>query len=1066
MDFNIQEDLLWDRPIQPPQSFFNSRLHPFLTQQTSLLRSVAVSIAQTVSKKTDDRKEQVTISPGAANVHAWFDGVEAITRTLWPPALLAMLGYDVYHYVQNPSRLYQMTLQNLLLGLPENYDYKNSALSINLGGDIASIHRLEYWPWSILLAGALASGFLFQFLSSRELSLQWDDFSDKPNRNFLVKIREDAIGSFPYLSPAYWRLYGSRQILLKQDYRIEEQNFDVRQTHREIKSDYVTLACGASPQAKRILNRTTDPELSPETVDQLENILQNSSYLSYFAKTSAIAQLAQVAHWRRQDKLGARALLELKKAGNNSFYARYKLWSIGVLKSTLFSLLGYLIIAPVQWYARLRLWALLVTKIMLLEDFLQSQQECLQETKGVWSYTAAIGNYACLPCELDFAAYRPNMTGQDCVDGLLSQPRKPAQIIESLFGVQGHGPFDNIDLHRQNWTNWDRNDWQTLLALLNSSDFSQAPVFNLSQDVAGALAVEPDFLSDLADYLHTSGVQHLDLSGQMISAQGMLALTPGFRNNSRLISVEMARSRLDDSIFNTFISLTPGMASLSSLNLATNQLTGFTMKTLNNLWETNLSLTDLDLSNNLLTTADIDPWQINSSALQRLDISGANLAGGTLNYFCAALTNSSMISLTMNYCRLSPSLAASLFACVALSNISRLDWEGNDMGYSGAQNIAKLLPDSHIEELNLGNNDLDDDAVAQLAAPLTVPNTTLRILELSGNPFTGVGFHSLVSALNISLLQSLSVSQVNLGDDSVDALMITPAEQLPLTRLDLSNTGLSNSGAAQLLLYLANSSLVDLDLSQNFLLGDLSAPLLAIFNSSVLRLNLRQTYVRVEDLQSAFQTLNVSSLQQFDISENDLGDRLAFTLAEQLLSDVPNQQQYLETMTGDIDFSRALTRSSLRTRVRKIDWENDNRLTELGATSLCRVWPFAENSNFNLTLSGVNLNPALSGVAGCPYSHFETSSAGHSAGVPSGILTATMLLMALQSHFSLSPLRVFNACIGAALASGFGVSGVVLGATLGYRAGNIFSGIWKTTHKKSEFKAPNGEYCRSGQSRF
>ncbi len=1059
-DFNIQEEL-WDYPRRPPQSFFSSRLQPFLTQHTSLLRSVAVNLAHFFSKKTGDLKEQVYISSGAASVHAWFDGVEAITRTLWPPAFIGMFVYDVYRYLKYSDYLYQMTLPNLLLGLPENYDYQNSALSINLGGDIASVDRIEYWPWSILLSSAIAPGFLFQFLSSRNFSLQWDDFSDKPNRNFLSKIWQDAFCSLPYLSPAYWRLYGSRQILMKVDYRLEEQDFDVGQTHRAIKSDYKSFA-GSSAQAKRILARTVDHELNSETVDQLENILQISSYLSYFAKTSAIAQLTQIAYWRRQDKLGARALLELKKAGNNSFYARYKLWSIGGFKSALFSLIGYLIIAPVQWYARLRLWSLLVTKIIRLAEFLQNQQQCLQETKGVWTYTAAIGNYACLPCELDFAAYRPNMTGQDCVDGLLSQPRKPGQIIESLSGVQAHGPFGNIDLHRQNWTNWNRNDWQTLLALLNSSNFTQAPVFNLSQDVAGTLAVEPDFLADLADFLKFSGVQHLDLSGQMISAQGMLALTPGFRNNSRLISVGMARSRLDDSVFNTFISLTPGMTSLNSLNVAANQLTGFTLKALNNLWETNLSLTDLDISNNLLTTADINQWQINSSALQRLDISGANLAGGTLNYFCAALTNSSMISLTMNYCRLSPSLAASLFACVALSNISRLDWVGNDIGFSGAQNIARLLPDSHIEEFNLGNNELDDDAVALLAAPLSVSNISLRNLELSGNPFTGVGFQSLVSALNTSLLQSLSVSRVNLGDDSVDSLMITPADQLPLTQLDLSNTGLSNSGAAQLLLYLANSSLVDLDLSQNFLLGDLSAPLLAIFNSSVRRLNLRQTYVRVEDLQSAFQILNVSSLQQCDISENDLGDRLAFTLAEQLLSNVSNQPQYLEIMAGDIDFSRALARSSPRTRVSKIIWEDDNRLTELGATSLCRVWPFAGNSNFNLTLSGVNLNPALSGVSGCPYSHFETSAAGPSTTAPSGILTATILLMALQSHFSASPLRVFNACVGAVLVSGLGVPGVVLGATLGYRAGNIFSSMWRTAHKKSvEIMGINPMRCSS-----
>lgn len=76
------------------------------------------------------------------------------------------------------------------------------------------------------------------------------------------------------------------------------------------------------PQAKRIIDLTVELYFNAETIYPLVNILQNCLYLSYFAKTSAIAQFSQVTHWRRQDKLGVRALLELKQIGKNSFYAR------------------------------------------------------------------------------------------------------------------------------------------------------------------------------------------------------------------------------------------------------------------------------------------------------------------------------------------------------------------------------------------------------------------------------------------------------------------------------------------------------------------------------------------------------------------------------------------------------------------------------------------------------------------------------------------------------------------------------------------------------------------------
>jgi hypothetical protein len=1054
-----------DPPTRPPESFFVDYLQPILTQQTSLLRLFSIYFIKKFSRKT---KEQVHLSSREALAHVWFDGVEMISGSLWSLAFLGMWGYDSYNFWQNPNNHYQMNLwKNLIAGLPENYDYQNSALSSNLGGDIASIHRFEYWPWTIVLASAMFTGFLFRCLAQVENSLSINPNEKKLKRSLFQKIWQDGVCSLPYLSFPYWLLYRSKLIVMRIDYdtlRNELSSIDRSSYKLESEPTSPDMKQGSGkdndtdsplrdgqvdiPRDLSLSNLSDISDLSPEMLNQWENILNSISDRSYFVKVAAVDQLAQIAYWRRQDEMGDEAFLELKKAAEKSGYALYKLWAIGRADSVLLYMAGYLLVVPVQVYSKLRLWALIVTKIMGLVEFLINQRQCTQ-SQSVWTYAAVIGNYVCLPCGLEYTAYKPEMKGEDCLNGLTSQPRSFAQLMQNLEELQYHGPFSQIDLHLQTWTDWEKNEWQQFLSFLNRTIFAQTPVFNLSRSVPGDLAVEPDFLALLADYLPDSKVEKFDLSRQIIRPQGMQALIPGFRNNSRLIYVGLAECQLNDAVFDPWIDLLPGMTTLSSLNVSNNQLSGLALSRLAQVWNNNFSLISLDFSNNLLESADLNQFPVNTlTSLRILDISKNVFGIGALNNFCDALSNSSLTRLNMNYCRLTGPRAAELFSCIASSNISYLGWAGNEIGYAGFETIAELLPVSRVGYFDLGDNEIDDDALALLSPALSAPNNSLTDLELSGNPFTGAGFITFASALNHSSLRGLGVSGItSLGNDTVTAITSIPAEQFGLTNLNLRNTGLSSSGAAELLLYLARTSLTDLDISRNLLLGNMSLALMAAFNSSLKRLNLHETYISETDMQAALSILRNSDspLEYVDFGENDFGDLVAIAFAEQLLQPVPNQEKYLRTLTSDIDFGRAANRSSTGTHIKQIRWEDDNRLTELGATALCRFWPFTGNDNFDLTLSGVNLDPLLSSVKSCPYStskilltQSDSKSLASRGAMPSELLTMGVIMLSMLPHW-----RLFNASLIASLGCVFGAPGIILGAGISYQAKTIFTSVGK-----------------------
>ena len=173
-----------------------------------------------------------------------FDGIEAVTRVLYPLLFLGIWGFDNYNYWLNPQNRYQMSLRDLLLGLPQNYHYENASLASNLGGDIASIHRWNYWPWTGVVTSALLSGVLFTATSRPRQTPIFYQMDSKELRSFFTRFKEDFIQSFPYLTTYYWQLYRWKNYLIQKNYQERKEDIkyaDVVVINNEIKNDYQEL---------------------------------------------------------------------------------------------------------------------------------------------------------------------------------------------------------------------------------------------------------------------------------------------------------------------------------------------------------------------------------------------------------------------------------------------------------------------------------------------------------------------------------------------------------------------------------------------------------------------------------------------------------------------------------------------------------------------------------------------------------------------------------------------------------------------------------------------------------
>uniref|UniRef100_A0A3Q3AKS1 Uncharacterized protein n=1 Tax=Kryptolebias marmoratus TaxID=37003 RepID=A0A3Q3AKS1_KRYMA len=318
----------------------------------------------------------------------------------------------------------------------------------------------------------------------------------------------------------------------------------------------------------------------------------------------------------------------------------------------------------------------------------------------------------------------------------------------------------------------------------------------------------------------------------------------------------------------------------------------------------------------------ISALKFNPSHLRDLDLTQNNLQDSGVKQLCGVLESPQ--------CRLE-TLRSDILSEISCSFLS---------------SALKSNP-SHLRELNLTNNNLQDSGVKQLCGFLESPQCRLKTLRSDICSLSEISCSSLGSALksNPSHLQELDLGWNDLQDPDVQQLLdLVKSPAYSLRTLRLSDCGLSETHCEVMASALKSnpSHLIELNLSRNNL-QDSGVKILSAGlenpNCRLEKLSLRScslSEISCSSLGSALKS-NPSHLRHLDLDQNNLQD----SGVKQLCGFLESPQCRLETLRlwrcSLSKISCSCLGSALKSNpshLRELDLSN-NKLQDSGVKQLC-----------------------------------------------------------------------------------------------------------------------------------
>uniref|UniRef100_A0A665SVX8 NACHT domain-containing protein n=1 Tax=Echeneis naucrates TaxID=173247 RepID=A0A665SVX8_ECHNA len=504
-------------------------------------------------------------------------------------------------------------------------------------------------------------------------------------------------------------------------------------------------------------------------------------------------------------------------------------------------------------------------------------------------------------------------SNQRLLGGLLGQTETKPETIQRAIN----------DLKKMSWMKIspDRsiNMFHCLMELKDHSVYQEIQEF-LKSETRSEKKLSEIHCSGLAYMLQMSEdvLDELDLKKYNTSKEGRRRLIPAVRNcrKARLIDCELSETECD--VVASALKSNP--SHLRDLDLSQNHIEDSGLKLVcAGLESPNCGLETLRLENCRLSKIScsslVSALKSNPSHLRELNVSWNNLKDPDLKELCSFLESPDcrLETLRLESCSLSEISCSSLGSALKSnpSNLRELDLSENDLKDSGLKDLCGFLESphcrletlrlrscrlskisfsslvsalksnpSHLRELDLSWNDLQDSGLKDLCGFLESPDCRLQTLRLICCWLSKISCSSLASALksNPSHLRELDLRGNLLQDPDVKELRdLVESPDCRLETLRFDNSSLSEISCSSLVSALKSnpSHLRELELND---LKDSGLKDLCDFLKSphcrleTLRLvNCRLSKISCSSLVSALKS-NPSHLRKLDLRGNDLKD--------------------------------------------------------------------------------------------------------------------------------------------------------------------------------------------------
>ncbi|XP_065900976.1 leucine-rich repeat-containing protein 74B-like [Dysidea avara] len=236
-------------------------------------------------------------------------------------------------------------------------------------------------------------------------------------------------------------------------------------------------------------------------------------------------------------------------------------------------------------------------------------------------------------------------------------------------------------------------------------------------------------------------------------------------------------------------------------------------------------------------------------------------------------------------------------AVINTNTVKVLYMMSNDLTSQEASAISDMM--TCLEELYISRNKLGDDGAVIISKGITKSNT-LRVLNISDNNITSTGAIAIANSLHNTSLEELDMSQNAIGQDGATAIAQAITNNKTLKQLNISICEITAIGATAIAnSLLHNTSLEELHMSCNAIGEDgATAIAQAITNNKTLKqLNISKCEITATGATAiANSLLHNTSLEVLYMSNNAIGEDGATAIAQAITNNKTLKNCYCGVM--------------------------------------------------------------------------------------------------------------------------------------------------------------------------